>query len=152
MVSETNDGGKRRTGSLCRARANFRGAAGAPAIARSADSNRISLDFKTLQPGKVSRRHRIRHRQVALRDQSPTRARRRGDPLCCTNDADRFSHACAVLRSVSIIISTAPISWPTSPEWLSARTIGAFGEQYLMATSAALAHPVSRQWKGYWQR
>ena len=26
------------------------------------------------------------------------------------------------------------------------------GEQYLMAASAALAHPVSRQWKGYWQR
>ena len=26
------------------------------------------------------------------------------------------------------------------------------GEQYLAATSAALAHPVSRQWKGYWQR
>ena len=26
------------------------------------------------------------------------------------------------------------------------------GEQYLMAVNAALAHPVSRQWKGYWQR
>jgi transposase-like protein len=26
------------------------------------------------------------------------------------------------------------------------------GEQYLMAASAALSHPVSRQWKGYWQR
>jgi transposase-like protein len=26
------------------------------------------------------------------------------------------------------------------------------GEQYLMATDAALQHPVSRQWKGYWQR
>jgi transposase-like protein len=26
------------------------------------------------------------------------------------------------------------------------------GEQYLMIASAALAHPVSRQWKGYWQR
>jgi hypothetical protein len=26
------------------------------------------------------------------------------------------------------------------------------GEQYLKVTSAALAHPVSRQWKGYWQR
>jgi hypothetical protein len=26
------------------------------------------------------------------------------------------------------------------------------GEQYLIATDAALAHPVSRQWKGYWQR
>ncbi len=26
------------------------------------------------------------------------------------------------------------------------------GEQYLMAAEAALRHPVSRQWKGYWQR
>ncbi len=26
------------------------------------------------------------------------------------------------------------------------------GEQYLMVADAALAHPVSRQWKGYWQR
>lgn len=26
------------------------------------------------------------------------------------------------------------------------------GEQWLAATSVALAHPVSRQWKGYWQR
>jgi transposase-like protein len=26
------------------------------------------------------------------------------------------------------------------------------GEQFLTATGAALAHPVSRQWKGYWQR
>lgn len=26
------------------------------------------------------------------------------------------------------------------------------GEQFLAATSSALAHPVSRQWKGYWQR
>ena len=26
------------------------------------------------------------------------------------------------------------------------------GQLYLMATGAALTHPVSRQWKGYWQR
>jgi transposase-like protein len=26
------------------------------------------------------------------------------------------------------------------------------GEQYLAVTAAALGHPVSRQWKGYWQR
>jgi len=25
------------------------------------------------------------------------------------------------------------------------------GEQYIMATNAALKHGVSRQWKGYWQ-
>ena len=26
------------------------------------------------------------------------------------------------------------------------------GTQYLMVAAAALGHPVSRQWKGYWQR
>jgi len=26
------------------------------------------------------------------------------------------------------------------------------GEQFLTATCAALAPPVSRQWRGYWQR
>jgi hypothetical protein len=26
------------------------------------------------------------------------------------------------------------------------------GEQYLMAVDAVTSHPVSRQWKGYWQR
>jgi hypothetical protein len=26
------------------------------------------------------------------------------------------------------------------------------GEQYLMVADAALHHPVSRRWKGYWQR
>jgi len=26
------------------------------------------------------------------------------------------------------------------------------GEQYLMAADAAMRHPVSRVWKGYWQR
>jgi hypothetical protein len=26
------------------------------------------------------------------------------------------------------------------------------GEQFLLATASALDHPVSRQWKGYWQR
>jgi hypothetical protein len=26
------------------------------------------------------------------------------------------------------------------------------GEQYLAVADAALKHPVSRQWKGYWQR
>ena len=26
------------------------------------------------------------------------------------------------------------------------------GEQYLDVAALALAHPVSRQWKGYWQR
>ena len=26
------------------------------------------------------------------------------------------------------------------------------GTQYLMVAAAALGHPVSREWKGYWQR
>ena len=36
--------------------------------------------------------------------------------------------------------------------WREDRRRVSNGEQFLAATSAALGHPVSRQWKGYWQR
>ncbi len=36
--------------------------------------------------------------------------------------------------------------------WREDRRRVSNGEQWLMATGASLAHPVSRQWKGYWQR
>ncbi len=36
--------------------------------------------------------------------------------------------------------------------WREDRRRVSNGEQYLAATGAALAHPVSRQWAGYWQR
>jgi len=36
--------------------------------------------------------------------------------------------------------------------WREDRRRVSNGEQFLAATGAALAHPVSRQWKGYWQR
>jgi hypothetical protein len=36
--------------------------------------------------------------------------------------------------------------------WREDRRRKSNGEQYLMIASAALAHPVSRQWKGYWQK
>ena len=36
--------------------------------------------------------------------------------------------------------------------WREDRRRVSNGEQFLAATSAALRHPVSRQWKGYWQR
>jgi transposase-like protein len=36
--------------------------------------------------------------------------------------------------------------------WREDRRRVSNGEQFLAATAAALGHPVSRQWKGYWQR
>jgi len=36
--------------------------------------------------------------------------------------------------------------------WREDRRRVSNGEQFLAATGAALGHPVSRQWKGYWQR
>jgi hypothetical protein len=36
--------------------------------------------------------------------------------------------------------------------WREDRRRVSNGEQFLAATSAALAHPVSRKWAGYWQR
>ena len=36
--------------------------------------------------------------------------------------------------------------------WREDRRRVSNGEQFLLITRAALAHPVSRQWKGYWQR
>jgi len=36
--------------------------------------------------------------------------------------------------------------------WREDRRCVSNGEQFLAATAAALGHPVSRQWKGYWQR
>jgi len=36
--------------------------------------------------------------------------------------------------------------------WREDRRRVSNGEQFLAASAAALSHPVSRQWKGYWQR
>jgi len=66
---------------------------------------------------------------------------------------DQLSFACVALKSAFIATSSGRICRPMREmAWRENNRRVSNGEQYLMTTSAALTHPVSRQWKGYWQR
>jgi transposase-like protein len=71
----------------------------------------------------------------------------------CTNDAESFFSR---LRRAEIgthhCISRHLAAYAGEMAWREDNRRRSNGEQYLIAINAALAHPVSRQWKGYWQR
>lgn len=72
----------------------------------------------------------------------------------CTNDAESFFSR---LRRSEIGIHhhiAGPYlhAYASEMAWREDNRRRSNGEQYLIAANAALAHPVSRQWKGYWQR
>ena len=72
----------------------------------------------------------------------------------CTNQAESFFSR---LRRAEIgmhhhIAGKYLSAYATEMAWREDNRRVSNGEQFLMATSSALAHPVSRQWKGSWQR
>lgn len=72
----------------------------------------------------------------------------------CTNMAESFFSR---LRRAEIgthhhIAGPYLAAYATEMAWREDNRRISNGEQFLLATSSALAHPVSRQWKGYWQR
>jgi transposase-like protein len=72
----------------------------------------------------------------------------------CTNDAESFFSR---LRRSEIGIHhhiSGPYlhAYASEMAWREDNRRRSNGEQYLITANAALAHPVSRQWKGYWQR
>ena len=72
----------------------------------------------------------------------------------CTNDAESFFSR---LRRSEIgthhhIAGPYLNAYAAEMAWREDTRRRSNGEQYLIAVNAALAHPVSRQWKGYWQR
>ena len=76
------------------------------------------------------------------------------DGEACTNQAESFFSR---LRRAEIGIHhhvAGPYlsAYASEMAWRENNRRVSNGEQYLMTTSAALTHPVSRQWKGYWQR
>jgi transposase-like protein len=75
------------------------------------------------------------------------------DEGACTNDAESFFSR---LRRAEIgthhKISGHLAAYAAEMAWREDNRRVSNGEQYLMVASAALTHPVSRQWKGYWQR
>jgi transposase-like protein len=75
-------------------------------------------------------------------------------PEACTNQAESFFSR---LRRAEIgthhhIAGVYLGAYAAEMAWREDNRRVSNGEQFLMATGAALAHPVSRQWKGYWQR
>ena len=72
----------------------------------------------------------------------------------CTNQAESFFSR---IRRAEIgihhhIAGRYLAAYATEMAWREDNRRISNGEQFLLATGAALAHPVSRQWKGYWQR
>lgn len=75
-------------------------------------------------------------------------------PDACTNMAESFFSR---IRRAEVgihhhIAGPYLASYAAEMAWREDRRRVSNGEQFLAVTSAALAHPVSRQWKGYWQR
>jgi transposase-like protein len=75
------------------------------------------------------------------------------DEGACTNDAESFFSR---LRRSEIgihhhISGRYLSAYAHEMAWREDNRRRSNGEQYLIAVNAALAHPVSRQWKGYWQ-
>lgn len=76
------------------------------------------------------------------------------DGEACTNGAESFFSR---LRRAEVgihhhISGTYLSAYAAEMAWREDHRRVSNGEQYLMAAFAALTHPVSRQWKGYWQR
>ena len=76
------------------------------------------------------------------------------DGEACTNQAESFFSR---LRRAEIGIHhriAGPYlgAYASEMAWREDHRRVSNGVQYLLATNAALTHPVSRQWKGYWQR
>ncbi len=76
------------------------------------------------------------------------------DGMACTNMAESFFSR---IRRAEIgihhhIAGRYLNAYANEMAWREDHRRVSNGEQYLLATGAALTHPVSRQWKGYWQR
>ncbi len=76
-----------------------------------------------------------------------------GDDGACTNDGESFfSRIRRAEIGIHHHISGKYLSaYAHEMAWSEDNRRVSNGEQYLIAVNSALAHPVSRQWKGYWQ-
>jgi len=85
---------------------------------------------------------RINHRQAYSQDEA------------CTNNAESFFSRIrrAEIGTHHHIAGPYLGAYAAEMAWRENNRRVSNGEQYLMAVGAAMATPVSRQWKGYWQR
>lgn len=63
-----------------------------------------------------------------------------------------FAQAIPYVSSPSTIAGPYLGAYASEMAWREDHRRVSNGVQYMMTADAALKHPVSRQWKGYWQR
>ncbi|MGD9541482.1 IS1595 family transposase [Methylocystis sp.] len=76
------------------------------------------------------------------------------DGEACTNAAESFFSRIRRAEAGHFHHLSGPylVAYSREMAWREDHRRVSNGEQYLMVANAALTHPVSRQWKGYWQR
>ncbi len=125
-------------------------------VAKS-EADGVPFVMATVQPGSTVHADEASHWD-ALHAKFLTKRINHGEaystPEGCTNMAESFFSR---LRRAEIgihhhIAGPYLSAYAMEMAWREDNRRVSNGEQWLMATGAALAHPVSRQWKGYWQR
>lgn len=133
-----------------------RGGRTLPFVFKSEDASVVMI-ARTVQPGSTVHADEAAHWD-ALHARFLTKrinhSEAYSDGEACTNQAESFFSR---LRRAEIGIHhhvAGPYlgAYASEMAWRENNRRVSNGEQYLMTTDAALQHPVSRQWKGYWQR
>lgn len=147
-----NQTGKRRVVVVMRER----GGRTLPFVFKSEDASVVTI-ARTVAPGSIVHADEASHWD-ALHGRFLTKrinhSEAYSDGEACTNQAESFFSR---LRRAEIGIHhhvAGPYlqAYAREMAWRENNRRISNGEQYLMTVDAALQHPVSRQWKGYWQR
>jgi transposase-like protein len=147
-----NQSGKRRVVVIMRER----GGRTLPFVFKTEDASVVTI-ARTVAPGSIIHADEASHWD-ALHARFLTKrinhSEAYSDGEACTNQAESFFSR---LRRAEIgihhhVAGPYLAAYASEMAWRENNRRISNGEQYLMTTSAALQHPVSRQWKGYWQR
>lgn len=127
-----------------------------PFVFKTEDASVVTI-ARTVQPGSIVHADEAGHWD-ALHARFLTKrinhSEAYSDGEACTNQAESFFSR---LRRAEIgihhhIAGPYLSAYASEMAWRENNRRVSNGELYLMATDAALQHPVSRLWKGYWQR
>ncbi len=125
-------------------------------VAKS-EADGVPFVLATVQPGSVINADEANHwdqLEARFLTKRINHSEAYSTPEACTNVAESFFSR---IRRAEIgihhhIAGEHLAAYAAEMAWREDNRRVSNGEQFLAATAATLAHPVSRQWKGYWQR
>lgn len=125
-------------------------------VAKS-EAEGVAFVMATVQPGSVVNADEANHwdqLEARFLTKRINHSEAYSTPEACTNVAESFFSR---IRRAEVgihhhIAGKYLAAYASEMAWREDNRRVSNGEQFLIATGAALAHPVSRQWKGYWQR